>query len=59
MFFIREVVGVVLFNSNKQILLQHRTNNAPTDPSKWTIFGGGVEDKETPLEAVKRELLEE
>ncbi len=55
----KQVVGFILLDSENRILLQHRTNDAPTDASKWSIFGGGVEKGELPLKAVKRECLEE
>ena len=55
----KEVVGFILYNLEGKILLQHRTDDAPTDASKWTIFGGGVKKGEDSLTAVKRESLEE
>lgn len=54
----RKVAGIVLFNEGK-ILLQHRTDDAPTHPSKWSFFGGAIEGSETSLTAVKRECFEE
>ncbi|MDD5191608.1 MAG: NUDIX domain-containing protein [Candidatus Nanoarchaeia archaeon] len=55
----RKVALIVLFNKEKKILLQHRTDDAPINPSKWGFFGGKIKEDETPLEAVKRECLEE
>jgi len=55
----RRVAGIILFNSNNEILLQHRTNDAPIYPGKWGFFGGHIENGENPLEAVKRECKEE
>lgn len=55
---VKKVAGIVLFKENK-ILLQLRTDDAPTYPSKWSFFGGGIEEGETPIEAVKRECFEE
>lgn len=52
-------VGIVLYNSNGKMLLQHRTDDAPSDPSKWAIFGGGVESEELSEQAVVRETKEE
>lgn len=39
--------------------MQHRTSDAPTSPSHWGFFGGGIEKKETPRRAVIREAHEE
>ncbi|MAG52615.1 MAG: NUDIX hydrolase [Nanoarchaeota archaeon] len=50
---------IILFDSEGKILLQHRTEDAPTLPGYWSIFGGGIEKGETPEEAVRRECLEE
>ena len=41
------------------ILLQHRDNNAPTNPNKWGLFGGHMEGDETPEVTARRELREE
>ena len=54
-----EVACIVLYTTQGKILLQHRTDDAPTDPSKWSLFGGRVEEGETPEAAVKRECYEE
>ena len=50
---------IILFDSDKKVLLQHRNNDAETSPGFWGLFGGYVEEKETPLSAVKRECYEE
>ena len=50
---------ILLFDSKKRILLQHRTDDAPTNPGNWSFFGGAMEDRETPDVAVRRECLEE
>ncbi len=52
-------VAIILFDKNKKILLQHRDNNASVFPNKWGFFGGRIEKEETPLDAVKRECMEE
>ncbi len=41
-------------NKNKEILLQHRTDN-----SLWGVPGGSVELDETAFDALKREVKEE
>jgi len=55
----KDATSIILFDKNKKILLQLRTKDAPTSPSKWSFFGGGIEENETPLKAVKRECYEE
>jgi 8-oxo-dGTP diphosphatase len=48
------VVGVVLSDDRKQILVLKRR-----DVPMWVLPGGGIEEGESPEEAVKREILEE
>jgi len=50
---------IILFDKNKKILLQHRDKNAERHPNIWGFFGGKIEENESPLEAVKRECMEE
>lgn len=59
-------VACCLLRDGDRFLFQHRTDDAPRDPGKWGVFGGHLWDDETPadairtpLEAVKREILEE
>lgn len=55
----RDVSLLLLFDENNRLLLQHRTDDAPVFPGFWSFFGGGIEEGETPLEALKREITEE
>lgn len=55
----RNVSVIILYDKDKKILLQHRSENAKRMPSYWGFFGGGIEAGETPEQAVKREALEE
>lgn len=55
----RNVSVIILYDKNKKILLQHRAEDAERLPSYWGFFGGGIEADEIPLEAVKRETMEE
>lgn len=48
-----------LYNKKGEILLQHRTADAPTYPNHWGFFGGGIEVGETPEMALVRESKEE
>jgi ADP-ribose pyrophosphatase YjhB (NUDIX family) len=47
-------VRAIIVNSNEEILLQHRRDNA-----LWGLPGGSVELDETALEALRREIREE
>ncbi len=52
--------GIILLNSNNQVLLLLRDNKVDIPfPNMWDITGGGVEENETPEEAVRREMDEE
>ena len=56
---IRNVSVLILYNSTGHILLQHRTNDAFRLPNFWAFFGGGIEQGESPKEALEREIREE
>lgn len=56
---VRDVALFILFTAEGKILLQHGSNDAPRLPNYWAIFGGGVEEGESPTRALKREILEE
>lgn len=56
------VAGGFLYHApSGRVLLQHRTADAPTYPSKWGAFGGGdePEDNGNPVTTWRREVLEE
>lgn len=56
---VRKYCGAILYNKDNKILLQHRDEGAVRLPGYWGLFGGGIEEGETPEEAIKRELFEE
>jgi len=56
---VRNISVIILFDENKKVLLQHRTEDAATLPGYWAFFGGGIEAGETPEQAVRRETMEE
>ena len=55
----RKVSTLMLYDKDSKVLLQHRSKNAKRLPNYWGAFGGGIEEGETPEEALRRELLEE
>jgi len=55
----RNVSLLLLFDKEKRILLQHRTSDAKRLPDFWGFFGGGIEEGETPEQALARESKEE
>lgn len=56
---VEEVACIILYDSNHQVLLQQRTDDAERLPGYWAFFGGGTEDNETAKEAAIREAHEE
>lgn len=59
-------VACCLLRDGDRFLFQHRTDDAVHDPGKWGLFGGHLDDDDTPsdavktpLETVKREIMEE
>jgi len=58
----KQAAGCVFFAENtKRFLLDHRTNNRiwAQEPGTWGSWGGAIDSKELPLDAVKREAREE
>ena len=56
----REVVAVFLRANNGSYLLQLRDDNPSIEfPGHWGLFGGTIENGESPCEAASRELEEE
>ena len=54
-----DLSAIILYDDQHRILLQHRTDDAPTFPGYWSFFGGSVEPGETLEEAAIREAYEE
>ena len=53
-------VSAILLNAKCQVLLQQRDDNpAIRYPSHWSLFGGTIENGESPADAVAREVHEE
>jgi 8-oxo-dGTP diphosphatase len=48
-----------LYNKDKKVLMQHRSNDDDRYPGYWGCFGGHMDEGETPEETLRRELLEE
>lgn len=54
----REIVGAFIFSADGKVLLGHNKKGG-TYQGLLVIPGGGIEQGETQLDAVKREILEE
>jgi 8-oxo-dGTP diphosphatase len=55
-----KIGGLIITNDKGEILLMKRDNkNTIPFPDTWDIFGGHVEEGETPEEGMKREIREE
>lgn len=51
--------GLWVFSRKRGRLLLGKRGDQVTRPGVWGVFGGKIESGERPLEAAKRELLEE
>ena len=56
---VRNISIIVLYDDEKKILLQLKDESHERYPNHWGFFGGGIEDGETPENAVFREISEE
>jgi len=54
----RTVAIIAFYDEQKRILLQDRYGIAKSG-EEWSFFGGGIENGETPEQALKREIKEE
>lgn len=53
-------VKIILINPAGEILLLHREDKPDIEmPNTWSFVGGGIDDGETPEEAIVRETKEE
>ena len=53
-------VALVLFRDEEgNVLLNHRYDHQQAVEDVWEIIGGGIEDNEQPIDAIKREIKEE
>ena len=56
----KQIVSLIIpYDSEKKLLLQHRTEDAERLPGYWAFFGGGIDKDEKPVDAVIREAFEE
>lgn len=58
----REVAALIPYRVTRnvtEIYLQKRTEDAPTNPGCFGLFGGGIEQGESPEMALVREVREE
>ncbi len=55
----RRSSGLVAADAFGSLLLQHRTEDAPTWPGYWCLFGGEREEGEDPKQTLVREIREE
>ena len=52
-------VAVLLLNNKGMILIEHRSKDASRLPNSWGLFGGGIDQDESPEMALRREMREE
>jgi 8-oxo-dGTP diphosphatase len=58
---IHKVAGIILHNSKEDSILFQLRDDIPTinEPNLWVLPGGHIEDSETTLEGLNREIFEE
>jgi len=52
----KNVVGIVIDNDNKFLLLKRADDGKIWMPNKWSFVGGEIEKNETPKKAIEREI---
>jgi 8-oxo-dGTP pyrophosphatase MutT (NUDIX family) len=55
----RRVAVVLLVDRQGRVLMQHRDSKARVAANQWAFPGGSIEAGEDPIDAARRELLEE
>lgn len=53
------IATIIFFNERNEILLQKKELIFKRWPGRWSMFGGGIKDDETPEETIRREVGEE
>jgi 8-oxo-dGTP diphosphatase len=55
----RRVAVVLLVDRQGRVLMQHRDSHARVAANQWAFPGGSIEPGEEPIDAARRELMEE
>lgn len=55
----RNVATIILLNGRNEILLQKKELIFKRWPGRWSMFGGGIKNDETPEKTIRREVREE
>lgn len=56
---VQDVADIILYNKEREILLQKKDLRYPWFPGQWCLPGGGIEGSESPQDCLRREMLEE
>jgi 8-oxo-dGTP pyrophosphatase MutT (NUDIX family) len=55
----RRIAVVFVVDPSGRVLMQHRSADAAVSPNQWSMPGGRIEEGEAPVDAARREVLEE